>query len=524
MPVHLHDHGTPVTDLKPAPGGHYTVMRRLPGPESDWDLVELDEQLREVRTYRTVGLRNTDNHDSILRADGSRLLLAYEPDDDTGLVDAAIQEVDADGDVVHTWDSGDHLDVAAETTASDAADYAHVNSIEVLPDGDVLASFRHLSAVLKIAWSDHDGHQRGDVVWRLGGRLSDFEFLDDPHGGPCAQHTATRLANGNLLVFDNGSVALGANPSYCVDPDDRGGPTVDRPVTRVAEYELDEAAGTARLVWSYADPTRFSYFAGSSRRLAGGTTLVGWASDHTAIATEVAPDGTTVWELRDLDPDVQGRAWSYRVEKAVVPDAIAPELDARLPGRARFDVGDVVRPRVTCTDRGGSSLRTCATPALRTSQPGRHTVRVTATDGAGNATRRTLPYRVTSPRPALAVRDTKAWRDRTVLRVPRQGKARTTVRVVNRSVRARRIDLRGPEGGAAFDLRYQFRGNDVTRAVVAGTWRTPRVAPGAATRLIVTVVRRAPRPAARTFGVAAAVRAGDADLVRRVRLAVRPGR
>ena len=82
-----------------------------------------------------------------------------------------IQEVDASGAVVYTWNSAEHMDPAAETTSyAEDPDYAHINSIEVMADGDILASFRHLSAVLKIAWRDHDGYHRGDIVWRLGGR------------------------------------------------------------------------------------------------------------------------------------------------------------------------------------------------------------------------------------------------------------------------------------------------------------------------------------------------------------------
>ncbi|MBM0126989.1 aryl-sulfate sulfotransferase [Pimelobacter simplex] len=486
VPVQLRDFGTSVADLKPAPHGHYTVMVRRPGPVSDWDLVELDEQFRDVATSRTVGLVNTDNHDVILRPDGSRLFVAYEPDAGTGLVDAVIQEVDPAGTVVHTWDSGDHLDPAVETTAGGSADWAHINAIQLLPDGDVLASFRHLSAALRIAWSDHDGFERGDVVWRFGGRLNDFDFVDDPHGGPCAQHTVNRLPNGHLLVFDNGSAVLGANPSYCVDPADRLGPTVNRALTRVTEYALDETAMTATLVRSWSHGSRFAYFAGSARRLPGGNTLVDWAADKQALVSEVDPDGTIVWELK------APTALSYRAEKAEVPDRTDPVVTVSLPGAGRYDRGDQVVPQVRCTDRGGSSLQSCTWAAsLPTGAVGPQVFTVTAVDGAGNATVVSRAYDVISPEPVIAVRSAAGWAPARTLRLPRRGVVRRAVlRVTNTSVRPSALAVGATKAGAGYRVRYLAAGRDVTAEVRAGTWRTAVLAPGEAASLEVVVKRR----------------------------------
>ena len=50
----------------------------------------------------------------------------------------------------------------------------------------------------------------GEVVWKLGGRASDFTFVDteeDPDRWALAQHTATELPNGDIMVFDNGAWA-----------------------------------------------------------------------------------------------------------------------------------------------------------------------------------------------------------------------------------------------------------------------------------------------------------------------------
>ena len=508
VPAQVRDFGTSVTDLKPAPHGHYTVMVRRPGAASNWDLVELDEQFGDVATSRAVGLVNTDNHDVILRPDGSRLFVAYEPDAVTGLVDAVIQEVDPAGAVVHTWDSGDVLDPATETTAGASPDWAHINSIQLLPDGDVLASFRHLSAALRIAWSDHDGFHRGDVVWRFGGRLSDFTFVGDPDGGPCAQHTVSRLPNGHLLVFDNGSAVLGANPSYCVDPADRLGPTVDRAATRVTEYALDEDAMTATLVGSWSRPGRFAYFAGSARRLPGGNTLVDWAAYQQALVSEVAPDGTIVWEL--AAPTVL----SYRAEKAEVPDRTAPVVSVSLPGAARYDRGDRVTPQVRCTDRGGSTLQSCTWAAsVPTGAVGTQTYTVTAVDGAGNTTVERREYVVTSPEPGIAVRSAGTWAATKVLRLPRRGIVRRALlRVTNTSVRATDLAVTAGAAGSRYRVRYLAAGRDVTAEVRAGTWRTPVLAPGQAALLEVVVKCRSSAAPRRRVEVRVG-RPGSADPV-----------
>ncbi len=165
-----------------------------------------------------------------------------------------------------------------------------------MDDGDLLVSFRHLSSVFKIARTAHDGFARGDVVWRLGGRQSDFAFTDldgQPDGGPCAQHTASQLANGHILVFDNGAWS---EAPLCIDPADPTGALVDRVPSRVTEWAIDAQAGTATMVWNYEVLSRYAIFAGSAERLANGNTLIGWASATDAVASEVSPTGSLLWD------------------------------------------------------------------------------------------------------------------------------------------------------------------------------------------------------------------------------------
>ena len=96
-------------DLKRQPSGHYSVARVTGATGAD--IVELNEQFREVARYRTAGLVHTDGHDSVLLPDGSRYLLAYEPNVATGRTDAVIQHLGVDGQVLFEWNSQDHVDV-----------------------------------------------------------------------------------------------------------------------------------------------------------------------------------------------------------------------------------------------------------------------------------------------------------------------------------------------------------------------------------------------------------------------------
>ena len=87
-------------DLKRLANGHYTVSRPpASAGRTGLRLVELDDQFRTVGTgYETAApMVNTDGHDSILRSDGSRILIAYEPNLQTSKTDAVIQEVDPAG-------------------------------------------------------------------------------------------------------------------------------------------------------------------------------------------------------------------------------------------------------------------------------------------------------------------------------------------------------------------------------------------------------------------------------------------
>ena len=142
---------------------------------------------------------------------------------------------------------------------------------------------------------------------------------------------------------------------------------------------------------------RFTLFAGSAQSLANGNTVIGWAASTDAVASEVDADGNLLWELV---AEGSPRYFTYRAFKTEVPDHQAPRVSVAVPAEgAVFAQGAVVEPSVACTDRGGATLRTCASSTVDTSTPGTHTFTVVASDGVGNQTSVQRTYAVLSPAP-----------------------------------------------------------------------------------------------------------------------------
>ncbi|KQV69736.1 hypothetical protein ASC64_07855 [Nocardioides sp. Root122] len=547
VPVYTRSHAERVLDLKLNGNGRFTVHRpTTTAGRTGGALVELDDQFREVARHETAGLENTDDHDSLLLPDGSEWLIAYEPNAATGLIDSVIQHLGPDGSVLWQWTSAPYAD---ETVVPGDVDYAHINSIEVQPNGDVLASFRNFSSVFLIRPTTDPADD--EVVWKLGGRTSDFTFpaLSDGSAdtGVCAQHSAKILTNGHVLVFDNGSGAFFGRP-LCVDQQDPERGSVYRPSTRVVEFEL--AGGIATPVKTYGESDRFAWFMGSATQFDSGNMLIGWSSAPSSIAAETDSAGRTIWRLSDTQQPVDGvvpRAYiSYRAALVPARDGFDPEVAVDGPADGTsVTQGSVVPVSFSCTDRGGSTLQSCDGPAgrqLDTSVPGTHTWSVTARDGSGGTTTRSRSFTVVAPvvpPPTPTTPPSAVSRPDLALRVPpgrwvgtgslaptaqvlrtkvRPGRTvRATLRVRNAGGARGRFVLRAPRSLARGTLRvsYVHRGVDRSRRLSRHGWRTPALAPGQVLRLRVRVKAGASASAGRpAVRVVATSPQGRRDVVR----------
>ena len=133
------------------------------------------------------------------------------------------------------------------------------NSILELPNGDILASSRPTSTVIRI------DRKTGEIVWKLGPPIL------------AGQHAPISLENGNILIFDNGVHRLD-------DP---------LPFSRVIEIN----PATNEIVWTYQDRAVSNFFSprmGNAQRLPNGNTLINEASFGRFF--EVTRDGEIVWE------------------------------------------------------------------------------------------------------------------------------------------------------------------------------------------------------------------------------------
>lgn len=201
-----------------------------------------------------------------------------------------IQELDGNNRVVFEWHTFDYI--AITNTFADLTqatfDYAHINAVTLDPtDNNLLASLRTTSEIVKI------NRSTGQVMWRLGGKMNQFAFINEhPENAPyytVGQHDIHRLANGDLLYFDNGNISGGG-----VTPS-------DRTYSRGVEYQLDENAMTATLVWEFRHTPDISVpCTGSVTRMTNGNTFIGWGCAIPTsgyIATEVSAAGAVVFEM-----------------------------------------------------------------------------------------------------------------------------------------------------------------------------------------------------------------------------------
>jgi hypothetical protein len=277
----------PTSDFKVQPNGLLTYSK-APGAQ----FMAMDSNYTVVDSFRAGNGYSLDTHGFQLKANGHALLMIYDQQPvrmDTivpgGRADAiamglVIQELDAARNVVFQWKSSDHFEItdvnSAEVSLTDSIiDYVHGNSVEWDFDGNILLSSRHLNEITKI------NRQTGDVMWRMGinARKNEFTFLNDIKGFS-HQHDARRIQNGHITLFDNGNYLF---PQY----------------SRALEYQVDEANKTATLVWEgRMNPDIFGGFMGSTQRLAGGGTLIGWGGTFTPPAvTEIHADGYRSFEL-----------------------------------------------------------------------------------------------------------------------------------------------------------------------------------------------------------------------------------
>lgn len=256
----------------------------------------LDSGMNMIDSFYTGNGYVTDFHECVLEPDNSAWLMSYDPQvvdmslivpggkQFATVVGLIIQKINADKEVTFQWRSWDHMqitDATHEDLTAYQIDYVHGNSIEVDRDENILISSRHLDEVTKI------NTQTGDIIWRLGGKNNQFDFVNDT-AKFSHQHSARVLPNGNLFLFDNGNFHT---PKY----------------SRAVEYKMYESEGKVNKVWEYrSTPDKYSFAMGNVQRLSNGNTLIGWGSNVTTLS-EVSSNKNLLYSL-----SLPSGQWSYR--------------------------------------------------------------------------------------------------------------------------------------------------------------------------------------------------------------------
>jgi hypothetical protein len=230
------------------------------------EVVVLDRAYREIARVRAANGRSVDLHALTVTPQGTALFSCYPeavPMDlssvggprDSQVRESIIQEVDiASGRLLFEWRSLQHIPVSASREPmGEPYDYLHVNSIQQLPDGNLLISARHTWAVYKLE------RRTGKVIWTLGGKQSQFHMGS---GTEFAwQHDARQVSDRVLTLFDNGT----------------NGPIRTERQSRGVALQVDEHRRKVTLGQAYVSSHKLVAGAmGSIQILPSGRVMVGW--------------------------------------------------------------------------------------------------------------------------------------------------------------------------------------------------------------------------------------------------------
>ncbi|CAN5668078.1 hypothetical protein BH18ACT11_BH18ACT11_06750 [soil metagenome] len=250
------------------------------------EYVIADHHYREIKRVRAGNGLMGDHHEFLITPEDTALITVYSkvamdlsgvggPVDGV-VLDGIAQEVDIEsGEVIFEWHSLDHVELDESyyqppPDLKTSFDYFHINSIDPYPDGYVTISARRTSTVYKV------DRKTGEVVWRLGGKRSDFAM---GYGTRTDwQHDARRHPDGRITVFDNGGVTE--------DVESRG-----------IVVEVDEDAMKSTLVGEYTRPHEtLAATQGNVQVLPNGNHFVGWGSEP--YFSEFSHDGKLLFDAR----------------------------------------------------------------------------------------------------------------------------------------------------------------------------------------------------------------------------------
>lgn len=281
-------------------------------------IIVMDENFNEIKQLELLpnnghGSIRTDNHDFIYLNDTHYIVPAYvnRPNvnmttyggaNSVELIDFVFQEIQ-NNQVIFEWNSADFPEFLQHTdpiyynqfATNPKVDYFHFNSIAIDPnDSNFIVSARHMNQIYKI------NRTTGQIMWRFGGSNDSFNL--NGNNKISHPHHATILANGNLLLFDNG---VTKSPQQ----------------SRLVEFDIDETNFTATIVNQYTETGRYFDIMGSAQKLQNGNYFIGWGGNITSQVnanksdiTEINANGEIVLDM-SFSNNPNSFTYTYRALK-----------------------------------------------------------------------------------------------------------------------------------------------------------------------------------------------------------------
>ncbi len=288
-------------DFKVQPNGLLSYARgdfagNIPRPDEQLQHIVLDSNLAVVDSFKMKNGYRAIFHEFLMLPNGHVMMVSFHNitfdmstivtggKTNCSLQICIIQEQDLDKNVVFEWRNIDYIPI----TDSDldltlpTVQYATINAFDMDNDGNILASFRNVSEIMKI------NRATGEIMWRMGSPRGEFTFVGEhEENAPyyfARQHNIRRLPNGNISLFDNGNFH---QPPY----------------SRGVEYSIDEVNKTATLVSEirYPNGNIFTASGGSAQKFPDGGWFIGYAvpSPQNVMrnVVEYHPDGSIALEF-----------------------------------------------------------------------------------------------------------------------------------------------------------------------------------------------------------------------------------
>ncbi len=272
-------------------------------------------------------MANLDMHENRLTSNGKSIYVtSYHPerydlsdyDITTGegwIQNVIVQRIDiATGALLWEWSAIEHVALAESyvlPNASEVAgtgfsaaspwDYIHVNSADENDDGDVLISARHVNTVFKVSGED------GSVIWRLGGKHSDFELEDFIFS---SQHDArwksSNASTDIITLFDNASNGYES--------------TAEASSGMIIKLNHSTDPPRATLLQSFPAPEGITISSsqgnvqllGNNSDWATSNAFIGWGSQP--YVTEHLPNGTVIYQANvNADGPMNYRAFKFNL-------------------------------------------------------------------------------------------------------------------------------------------------------------------------------------------------------------------